>query len=29
MENEHLLLFKTRDEKIVYGRLYIDTARGT
>jgi uncharacterized protein len=27
MENEHLLLFKTRDEKIVYGRLYIDTAR--
>jgi hypothetical protein len=27
MENEHLFLFKTRDEKIVYGRLYIDTAR--
>src|ERR1700747_279226 len=27
MENEHLLLFRTRDQKIVYGRLYIDTAR--
>jgi ketosteroid isomerase-like protein len=27
MENEHVFLFKTRDEKITYGRLYIDTAR--
>jgi uncharacterized protein len=28
MENEHLFLFKARDGRIVYGRLYADTARG-
>jgi hypothetical protein len=27
MEKEHLPLFNTRNEKIVYGRLNIDTAR--
>jgi ketosteroid isomerase-like protein len=28
MENEHLFLFKVRDGKIAYGRIYADTARG-
>jgi len=28
MENEHLFLFKIKDGKIVYGRIYADTARG-
>jgi uncharacterized protein len=28
MENEHLFLLKVRDGRIVYGRLYADTARG-
>lgn len=28
MENEHLFLFRVRDGKIVYGRIYADTARG-
>jgi ketosteroid isomerase-like protein len=28
MSNEHLFLFKVRDGKFVFGRLYADTARG-
>jgi uncharacterized protein len=28
MENEHLFLFRVKDGKIVYGRIYADTARG-
>ncbi|WP_321964659.1 nuclear transport factor 2 family protein [Paraburkholderia sp. J7] len=28
MENEHLFLFKVSDGKLVYGRIYADTARG-
>jgi uncharacterized protein len=28
MENEHLFLFKVKDGKIVYGRIYADTAKG-
>jgi ketosteroid isomerase-like protein len=28
MRNEHLFLFKVRDGKVVFGRLYADTARG-
>jgi len=28
MENEHLFLFRVRDGKITYGRIYADTARG-
>jgi ketosteroid isomerase-like protein len=28
MENEHLFLFRVRGGKIVYGRIYADTARG-
>jgi uncharacterized protein len=28
MENEHLFLFRVRDGRVVYGRLYADTARG-
>jgi ketosteroid isomerase-like protein len=28
MENEHFFLFKVRDGKISYGRIYADTARG-
>jgi ketosteroid isomerase-like protein len=28
MENEHLFLFRVRDGKIAYGRIYADTARG-
>lgn len=28
MSNEHLFLFKVRDGKVVFGRLYADTARG-
>ncbi|GGV57493.1 nuclear transport factor 2 family protein [Streptomyces massasporeus] len=28
MCNEHLFLFKVRDGKVVFGRLYADTARG-
>lgn len=28
MENEHLFLFRVKNGKIVYGRIYADTARG-
>jgi len=28
MENEHLFLFRVKDSKIVWGRIYADTARG-
>ena len=28
MRNEHLFLFKVKDGRLVYGRLYADTARG-
>ena len=28
MENEHLFLFRVKDGKFVYGRIYADTARG-
>ena len=28
MENEHLFLFRVKDGKIVWGRIYADTARG-
>jgi hypothetical protein len=28
MENEHLFLFRVKKGKIVYGRIYADTARG-
>jgi ketosteroid isomerase-like protein len=28
MENEHCFLFKVRDGRIVYGRIYADTAKG-
>lgn len=28
MENEHLFLFRVKNQKIVYGRIYADTARG-
>ncbi|MEU6230647.1 nuclear transport factor 2 family protein [Streptomyces sp. NPDC047042] len=28
MRNEHLFLFKVRDGKVIFGRLYADTARG-
>jgi ketosteroid isomerase-like protein len=28
MENEHLFLFQVKDGKIVYGRIYADTAKG-
>lgn len=28
MENEHLFLFKVKEGKIVYGRIYADTAKG-
>jgi ketosteroid isomerase-like protein len=28
MENEHCFLFEVRDGKIVYGRIYADTAKG-
>ena len=28
MENEHCFLFKVSDGKIVYGRIYADTAKG-
>jgi len=28
MENEHLFLFRVKDAKIVWGRIYADTARG-
>lgn len=28
MENEHLFLFRVKEGKIVYGRIYADTARG-
>jgi len=28
MQNEHLFLFKVRDGRVVFGRLYADTARG-
>jgi ketosteroid isomerase-like protein len=28
MENEHCFLFKVEDGKIVYGRIYADTAKG-
>jgi ketosteroid isomerase-like protein len=28
MENEHLFLFRVKDNKIVWGRIYADTARG-
>jgi ketosteroid isomerase-like protein len=28
MENEHCFLFKIKDGKIVYGRIYADTAKG-
>lgn len=28
MENEHLFLFRIKEGKIVYGRIYADTARG-
>ena len=28
MRNEHLFLFKVEDGRLVYGRLYADTARG-
>ena len=27
MENEHMFLFKVRDGRIIYARLYVDTAR--
>lgn len=27
MQNEHMFLFQVRDGKIIYGRLYVDTAR--
>ncbi|ANN67106.1 nuclear transport factor 2 family protein [Bordetella bronchialis] len=28
MENEHCFLFRVKDGKIAYGRIYADTARG-
>lgn len=28
MENQHCFLFKVKDGKIVYGRIYADTAKG-
>jgi ketosteroid isomerase-like protein len=28
MRNEHLFLFKIKDGRVVFGRLYADTARG-
>jgi ketosteroid isomerase-like protein len=28
MRNEHLFLFRVKDGRVVYGRLYADTARG-
>ncbi|WP_422733090.1 nuclear transport factor 2 family protein [Micromonospora sp. WMMD558] len=28
MRNEHLFLFKVKDGRVVFGRLYADTARG-
>ena len=28
MENEHLFLFRVKEAKIVWGRIYADTARG-
>lgn len=28
MENEHLFLFRVKNGKIIYGRIYADTARG-
>jgi hypothetical protein len=28
MENEHLFLFRVRDGRVVWGRIYADTARG-
>jgi len=27
MENEHMFLFKARSGRIIYARLYVDTAR--
>jgi hypothetical protein len=27
MENEHMFLFKVRDGRVIYARLYVDTAR--
>ena len=28
MENQHCFLFQVRDGRIVYGRIYADTAKG-
>jgi ketosteroid isomerase-like protein len=28
MENEHCFLFEIRDGRIIYGRIYADTAKG-